>query len=94
MSDHGIHIEYIGGNCPVQSEGTIGGKPFYFRARGRRWSMSIGGHDVVSQPDWYTEEPWGDGEFAAGWMPQHVALGKIAYAFGAYVEFIKDKGDE
>lgn len=38
-----IIIDSFGGNCPVQAEGTIDGKPFYFRARGSSWSMSIGG---------------------------------------------------
>ena len=47
-----IIIDSFGGNCPVQAEGTIDGKPFYFRARGSSWSMSIGGDDVAhSGPD-------------------------------------------
>lgn len=29
------------GNCPVQAEGTIDGFPFYFRARGGSWKLSI-----------------------------------------------------
>lgn len=29
------------GNCPVQSEGTINGLPFYFRSRGGHWRLSI-----------------------------------------------------
>ena len=84
MRDRDISVEYIGGNCPVQAEGSIGGEPFYFRARGQRWSMSIGGADVVGNPKWYHEEPWGDTEFGAGWMPQHEALALMARAFGIY----------
>jgi len=63
-------IETIGGNCPFQAEGTIGGVPFYFRARGQHWSIGIGGDDAVGNPAWYREEPWGDGPFAAGWMDE------------------------
>lgn len=65
-----IHIYKLGGSCPVQAEGTIDGKPFYFRARGSRWSMSIGGSDVVGNPEWYYEQPYGNNPFAAGWMTE------------------------
>jgi hypothetical protein len=63
-------IKYLGGNCPVQAEGTIDEAPFYFRARGEHWSLSVGGDDVVGDPDWYYEEDYGDGPFAAGWMTE------------------------
>lgn len=52
-----LHIEWLGGNCPVQSEGTVDGKPFYFRARGEHWSMGIGG-EPVGEPEWYREREW------------------------------------
>lgn len=61
-----VIISEIGGYCPVQAEGTINGKLFYFRARGSRWSLGIGG-DPVSNPEWRYEEPYGTG-FDAGWM--------------------------
>lgn len=89
MRDEHIVIDYIGGNCPVQAEGSIGDAPFYFRARGRRWSMSIGGDDPVVNPAWCYEEPYGDTEFAAGWMPQHEALAMMAKAFRLHSERIK-----
>lgn len=63
-----LKIDTISGFCPVQGEGTVDGQPFYFRARGERWTMGIGG-DVVMSPDWFRQRPWGDGPFAAGWMP-------------------------
>ncbi len=78
-------IEMIGGNCPVQAEGLIDGQPFYFRARGDRWSLSIGsdledhsctgvhGLDVVGNPKWFYEEDWGDGPYDAGWMSVETA---------------------
>lgn len=84
MNDPGISIEYISGNCPVQSEGFIGGKPFYFRARGERWTMSIGGDDCILEPEWFYEEEYGKTDYEAGWMPQHIALAMIAKAFEKY----------
>lgn len=84
MADLSICIEYISGNCPVQSEGRIGGQHFYFRARGQRWSMSIGGSDPIIEPEWYYEEPYGDTPHAAGWMPQYEALEMIAKAIKLY----------
>jgi hypothetical protein len=67
-----IVIDWLGGNCPVQAEGTIAGKPFYFRARGEHWSIGIGG-DTVGDPEWYYEEPYGDEEYVAGWMSEDEA---------------------
>jgi hypothetical protein len=83
MRDPVIKIDCLGGNCPVQAEGMVDGKPFYFRARGGHWSMGIGG-EVVLSPEWRYGEPYGDKEFAAGWMPQHEALGFIAKAIALY----------
>ena len=80
----GIEVRYFGGNCPVQAEGAVDGQEFYFRARGARWSMSIGGDDHVLEPDWYHEEEWGDGPFSAGWMPEDVAREMMAKAFALY----------
>jgi hypothetical protein len=83
--DARIQIDDLGGNCPVQAHGLIDGEPFYFRARGEHWSLSIGsddedpsdigvyGRDVVGKPRWCHEEKWGFGPFEAGWMPERVA---------------------
>lgn len=43
----GIDIEWLSGVCPVQAEGTIDGEPFYFRARGARWHIEIGGGNTA-----------------------------------------------
>ena len=75
-----IEIAWIGGNCPVQAEGTIAGQPFYFRARGEHWSLSVGGEDVVGAPLWYYEEGYGDGPYDAGWIPEDKAREFIAAA--------------
>jgi len=73
----GLTIDFIGGNCPVQAEGTINGSEFYFRARGQHWTMGIGGSDVILKPAWYRERPYGDGPFDAGWMTEQEALNFI-----------------
>ncbi|MFL5019180.1 MAG: hypothetical protein ACJ8EW_23875 [Rhizobium sp.] len=52
----GILIERPKGSQPVQSTGLIDGKDFYFRECEGVWSLSIGGVDVLDQPDWYHEE--------------------------------------
>ena len=58
--------------CPVQIEGSIDGVPIYFRARGTRWSLGIGG-DAVMAPAWSIGGPYGRSKVAAGWMPHKVA---------------------
>lgn len=77
-------IEWIGGNCPVQAEGRIRGRKFYFRARGDRWSIGIGGKDVVCDPDWYMEEKYGTWP-EAGWMTQDEAVIFIEKAAKKYI---------
>lgn len=52
-----IDIHCLGGNCPVQAEGYINGKPFYFRSRGEFWSMEIGEGPA----------PWSYGERYGSW---------------------------
>lgn len=79
----GLVIDTLGGNCPVQAEGTLDGKEFYFRARGERWSFAVGG-DVIMSPEWYHEEPYGDEPFAAGWMTEEEARGFIDKAVALY----------
>lgn len=86
-----IEIDCLGGNCPVQAEGRINGKRFYFRARGEHWSLTV--HPTADGKflewprddlDWFHEEEWGDGPFDAGWMPEDVAREMIAKAAALY----------
>lgn len=77
-----IVISWLGGNCPVQAEGTINGKAFYFRARGEHWSIGIGG-DPVGDPEWECCEPYGSWP-DAGWMTEDEARGFIADAAARY----------
>jgi hypothetical protein len=62
-----MEIEWLGGQCPFQAEGTINGEPFYFRSRGTHWEMSIGEIDVSGDPVWYYEEEYGEWP-TAGWI--------------------------
>ena len=45
--------------------------------------IGIGG-EVVLEPDWYYEEDYGDGPFAAGWMSEEEARSFIASAADRY----------
>ncbi|GHE77775.1 hypothetical protein GCM10019059_40960 [Camelimonas fluminis] len=82
-SGTGLDIHWLGGNCPVQGEGTLDGREFYFRARGSHWTFAVGG-DVIASPDWVHEEPYGTGPFDAGWMSEDDARACIAKATGLY----------
>lgn len=84
-TDPSIKIDYIYGACPVQAEGTIDGKEFYFRARWDSWSIGIGG-DAVMCPEWSYMESYGDSPGAAGWMPKYEAIAFIAKAVKLYTE--------
>lgn len=75
-------ITYIGGNCPVQAEGTVDGKEFYFRARGEHWSLGIGG-EPVAEPEWYYEESYGTWP-KAGWMTVEEAEAFLRAALARY----------
>jgi hypothetical protein len=79
-----IHIDWIGGNCPVQAEGTINDKPFYFRARGEHWSLGIG-IDPIGDPEWEHAEWYGEWP-DAGWMPVEEAEAFLRHAAACYAE--------
>jgi len=79
-----VVITSLGGNCPVQAEGTVDGEPFYFRARGSRWSLSVGG-DPVASPSFRHEEPYGT-TFEAGWISEEEAAGFLWKGIALYRE--------
>lgn len=81
-----VVIDTIGGNCPVQAEGTINGKPFYFRARGSYWSIGIGGVDPGIDPEWEHDEKYSDELYAASWMTEDEARAFIDKAANLYAE--------
>ena len=76
-------IEWLGGLCPVQAEGTIDDKPFYFRSRGTHWSFTVGS-DII-KPEWYYEEEYGEWP-SAGWISEEEALSFIEKAAIKYTE--------
>lgn len=79
-----IVIEWLDGNCPVQAEGTVSGKRFYFKSRGARWSLSVG-DDPLGNPEFYYEEPYGK-QFEAGWITENEARSFIDRAAGLFAE--------
>jgi hypothetical protein len=79
-----VKITMIGGQCPVQAEGTILGRPFYFRARGRHYSISIGGVDPMEDPQWRKRVRWGQGDWDAGYITEDVAQQLIIQAASQY----------
>jgi hypothetical protein len=74
--DDGLWIRTIGGQCPVQADGTMWGCPFYFRARHGSWwfYLSEPGIDPVEGP-WIHEAEGDDDD--DGYMPETVALSII-----------------
>lgn len=79
-----LHIEMIGGFCPVQAEGTIDGKPFYFRARGFRWELEIETSQGDGSP-WSASCTWGEWP-DAGWMPEDEARRLIEWCAKEYAK--------
>jgi hypothetical protein len=85
-----VEICFTGRACPVQAEGTVLGIPFYFRARGQRWSMSIGEDptaiSVGIKEGWRRGEPWGEQMYDAGWMPDETAREIIYKCADEYIQ--------
>lgn len=84
MTDLDYKLDWIGGSCPVQAEGTYQGKNLYFRARGNRWTLYIGNPDVFADDAWTYGEPYGDEPYVAGWMETKEAIGFIEQALRLY----------
>jgi hypothetical protein len=85
LESTGVKLDTIGGNCPVQAEGSIDGKRFYFRARGASWQFVVAETDaeIFDKPLFTTEAdygPWPE----AGWMPQHEAVHFIVVSSATY----------
>jgi hypothetical protein len=63
-STNDLIIDWLEGYCPVQSEGTYKGIPFYFKARWNTLYMEIG--------DWSHKENYTDN--SAGFISNNEAL--------------------
>lgn len=90
-----VEIDQIGGYCPVQAEGTINGRDFYFRARGMYWSVEIGAkdealHDKWGCGSWCFTEKYSDDQYAAGLMTQDEARAFIEKAAVIFEKWQKD----
>lgn len=55
-----IYTQEPSGKRPVQAEGTIAGRKFYFRSRGKSWCLSIAepGGDPLKYSGWYHREQY------------------------------------
>ncbi|APR80929.1 Hypothetical protein A7982_06276 [Minicystis rosea] len=80
----------IGGNCPVQGDGRVDEKPWYFRARGGAWSFEVADDPLCSDANWVSasgepgvmfEEDY-DGD--AGWMDVDEAWRLVEEAITRY----------
>src|SRR4051812_24067155 len=91
----GIIIDTIGGNCPVQAEGTIDDWPFYFRARGSHWSLEVAepGFEPCGEAVWEHRAKYSDEQYAAGWMTEAEARAFIAQAVPLFLAWRADSPD-
>jgi hypothetical protein len=75
-----LHYTFTCTAAPVQAEGKISGKPFYFRARHEHWSFAVSedpntdpidiqSHEQGSVKGFFIEEGYGNEAFAASYMP-------------------------
>ena len=85
-------LDGLYGNCPVQGDGRIDGVPFYFRARGDRWSLSIGA-DPLGNPAWRHVRRYGSG-FDAGWMSDDEARSLLEQALARYEAGLPGLGED
>lgn len=76
-------IEDLGGNCPVQAEGFFDGVPFYFRARGSHWSLTVGVAGETQLTEWFEE--YCDDPYGAGWMEEEEARQFIQKCYDEWV---------
>jgi hypothetical protein len=88
-------FEFTSTVAPVQAEGTVAGRPFYFRARGNTWEFTVaerdrddpaglGEGDVTAGRAWYRSGTL-PGRFDASWMPIVDATSLINECARAYV---------
>ncbi len=84
MDDDLFIIDSLGGQAPVQAEGTVRGYPFYFRARWDHWTFSISEKEDIDPVDvdsavadaglgFYREGRYGTGPYDASYMPEEEA---------------------
>ena len=79
-----FELYHLSGWTPVQAEGRLDGRYFYFRARGSYWRFEWGGNEGCTRsPRWWHEESWPSVTgFEAGYMSDEEAIGCILKAVG------------
>ena len=82
----GLVVDWVGGACPTQSEGTVSGVPYYFRARHGDWYLNVGEKSVFS-PDFRMigDDP------SCGFMEDEDVM-VILRAGARIVSYLKEKG--
>lgn len=64
-----FEITKIAGSYPLLAQGLVDGHYWYFHARGKSWSIEIGGTPTFNQPPiWWHDEEWRGGAVDAGGM--------------------------
>ena len=71
-----FELYHLSGWTPVQAEGSVNGRYFYFRARGSYWRFEWGGNESGSRsPRWWYEETWpAVTGFEAGYLSDEEAI--------------------
>jgi hypothetical protein len=93
--DLALKLEFTSTVAPVQAEGTVAGRSFYFRARGDTWEFTVAERegddpselreeDVTGGRAWYLSGTL-PGRFEASWMPLEKATSLINECARAYV---------
>jgi hypothetical protein len=90
-----LEFEFTSSPAPVQAEGTVADRPFYFRARGDTWEFTVaerdgddpaglGEEDVSLGSAWYRSGTL-PGRFDASWMPLDQARSLIEECAREYI---------
>lgn len=58
-----VYTQEPSGQCPVQAEGTINGREFYFRSRGEHWRLYVAPENGI---DPFHKEAWRHSEIYPG----------------------------
>ncbi len=94
----GLVGEFTCTACPVQAEGSIASRPFYFRARWDRWSFAVSPSPSVDPVDvssasqgFFRESKYGSGEHDAGYMPIEEARAVVLRCARGYLIELHDR---
>lgn len=97
-----LDIQTLGGNCPVQGDGTVDSHRWYFRARGEAWSFEVWAEGIgipvddgnlgwdlpMEEPVFDIGAPYNpEDEFGAGYMPEEDARRFIEESAQKFAEF-------